>query len=221
MALPVKPNLGELRSELLVRLGFVSQGAGAGAAVPVVDSILKRAQTYLYWKYDFNELRQTYDWAVQVGQTLYDWPDEMEPRQLIQLRVLYNGDWQPLDEGIEFQHDTVVTTRYYPRRYDRRAQLEIWPQPDNAYTLRGEHYKRLAPFTQQQHRCTIDDNILFAYSLGQGKLHYRQNDAQTFIDEAADLLLTLKGAAHGQKRYRMGNPQQTSTPRPVVVDYKN
>jgi len=220
MALPLKPTLGELRAELLSRLGFGAQGAAAGNLMRDADSYLRRAQNYLYWKYDFNELRQTFDYTVNPGQTLYDWRDDMAPRQIISLRVLYNTIWHPLQEGIEYFHDTVVDTRYYPQRYDRRAQLEIWPQPDAVYSLRVEYYQRLARFTQDGDRCTLDSDLVFNYALAKAKRHYRHPDASDYFDEVADFLRRLKSAEHGNKRYVVGEKPGAPMPRPVVVDYQ-
>ena len=220
MALPAKPTLGDLRTEIMSRLGYGSQGAAAGAMITVINSYLRRGQEYLYWKYEFNDLRKTHDWTLNAGQTLYDWPDDMEPRRLIELRVLVSGSWQPMTEGIEYQHDTVADSRSYPCRYDRRAQLEIFPQPDTSYTLRGEYYQRLNRFTQDGDRCTIDDTILFNYALAKAKRHYRQADAQDYFDEVADLLRKLKGAAHGNKRYIIGKEDSAPMPKPQVIDYQ-
>ena len=220
MALPAKPTLGELRAELLARLGYGSQGAAAGTMVTTVGSFLKRAQEYLYWKYNFNELRLLYDYTINAGQTLYDWRDDMDPDKLIELRIYYINTWLPLDEGIEYYHDTVADTRYYPQRYDRRAQLEIWPQPDKQYTLRVEYYKRLDRFIQDGDRCTINETILFNYTLAKAKRHYKQDDAQDYFDEVADMLKQLKKAVHGNKRYVVGEMPNAVTPRPVTIDYK-
>lgn len=219
MALPLKPTLGDLRAEFLSRLGFAAQGAAAGVLVNTANSYLKRAQEYLYWKYDFNELRKTHDWTLNTGQTIYDWPDNMEPRQLIELRALVNGWWLPMYEGIDYQHDTFVDSQSYPTRYDRRAQLEIYPEPDVTYTMRGEFYERLGRFTQDADRCTIDDVLIFNYALAKAKRHYKQNDAQDYADEVADLLKKLRKAAHGNKRYIIGKNELVHEPKPQVIDY--
>ncbi|MDH5572495.1 MAG: hypothetical protein OEY89_12070 [Gammaproteobacteria bacterium] len=220
MALPLKPTLGELRAEIMSRLGYGAQGAASGAMITTINSYLKRGQEYLYWKYNFNELRKIHDWTLNAGQTLYDWPDNMEPRQLIQLRVLVSSEWQPMTEGIEYQHDTVVDSRSYPCRYDRRAQLEIFPQPDISYTLRGEHYQRLNRFTQDGDRCTIDDTLLFNYALAKAKRHYKQDDAKDYFDEVADMLKKLKAAVHGNKRYIIGEKDSAPVSKPSVIDYQ-
>lgn len=217
MALPVKPTLGGLRAELLTRLGFAAQGAAAGNMVPAADSFLRRAQEFLYWHYDFNELNEVYEWTLSAGETLKDWPDEMEPRNATLFRVRVDGEWFPLTEGIEYYHDTDVQTRTYPQRYDRKAQLEIYPEPDTTYQLRAEHYKRLGRFTQDNDRCTVDDYLVFNYALAKAKAHYKHADAQSYVDDVSSMLRKLRSKAHGDKRYFVGRKNEVEImPRPKV-----
>lgn len=218
MALPLQPTLGTMRQELLDRLGFASQGASAGNIVASANSFLVRAQEHFYWKYDLEVLRLTYDWTTGTGQTLYDWQDNMEPRQLLQLRVYVAGRWIPLDEGIEYNQDSYVGTRYYPQRYDRRAQLEIWPEPDQAYTLRGEFYQRLGRFSEDGDRCTVDNYPVFLFALANAKAHHGQQDAQVYFDQLKDIERKLKKRNLGEKRFRVGDKPQDALPRPVVVE---
>jgi len=218
MALPAKATLGTLRAELLSRLGFASQGASAGNMVSAADSFLRRAQEFLYWHYNFNELKKVYDWTVNAGQTLYDWPDDMEPRQASSLRVLVSEQWRPLEEGVEYFHDSYVDSRDYPKRYDRKAQLEIYPQPDQQYTLRCDYYSRLGAFTQENDKCTIDELLVFAYALAKAKAHYKMPDAQSYVDDVSSMLRKLNMKAHGDKRYFIGgNNRPEEMPRPKVV----
>jgi len=218
MALPVKKTLGTLRAELLGRLGFAAQGAAAGNMVTAVDSYLQRSQEFLYWMYDFNELKKKYDWTLNAGQTLYDWPDDMDPRQATILRVKQNSQWFPLSEGIDYFNDATEDSRTYPSKYDRAAQLEVYPEPDQTYILRCDYYERLGRFTQDNDKCTIDDGLLFNYALAKAKAHYKHADAQSYIDDVSVMLKKLKGKAHGDKRYFMAKRNKVEImPRPVVV----
>jgi len=218
MALPVKPTLGELRAELLTRLGFAAQGAAAGNIVPAADSFLRRAQEFLYWHYDFNELDKEYDWTLNSGQTKYDWPDDMDPRQATIFRVKENEEWFALKEGIEYYHDTYLNAYTYPVRYDRKEQLEIYPVPDKQYTLRCDYYVRLGRFTQDNDRVTIDDYLVLTYALAKAKAHYKHADAKSYVDDVSAMLRKLKGKAHGDKRYFMGRTNEVEVlPRPRVV----
>lgn len=217
MALPLKATLGEMRAELLSRIGMASQGAAAGAVVTTVNSFLRRSQQFLYRKYEDLELRIIEDISSAAGQTLYDWPDDMDPRRVTQIRVQYGGTWFLMHEGIEYQHDTVVGSRYFPRRYDRRAQLEVWPEPDGIYPMRVEHYQRLGRFTQDDDRCTINEELLFEWTLGRLKRHYKHEDAKDYIDTGNELLRQMQGSIHGNKRYLPGGKMEEPLPFPQVV----
>ena len=219
MALPLKPTLGDLRSELITRLGFGAQGAAAGAIIQIVDSILNREQQYLYWKYNFNELQKTAEINTAISQTLYDWPDDVNPRQTWEYRVQYNDIWHPMFENITFEYDTIADMPFFPRRYDKKDQLEIWPQPDAVYKIRYEYYVRLGRFTQDTDRCTVDDDLLFALALGKAKLHYRHPDAQTYLAQADALMRELNLRNLGQKRFIIGDKDDEALPRPQVIDY--
>lgn len=217
MALPLLPTLGELRAELLSRIGMASQGAAAGAMVTTVGSFLKRTQEYLYYEFEFPILRKKDDVSSAAGQTLYDWLDNIDPAQIIEVRTLVSGQWLKLTEGIEYQHDTVVDSRSWPRRYDRFAQLEIFPEPDGIYPLRIEHYERLGQFTQDGDRCTLDDNLLFNFTLGLMKQHYGHDDAATYLDMAERRRKKLQHKAIGNKRFVVGQKVPVYQPDPVVV----
>ncbi len=212
---PDKATLSELRTKLLSGLGFSAQGT----VIPIANSFLARAQEYLYWEYEFNELRLVTDYTTGVGETLYDYHDTVHPDQIIEVRVLYNDVWIPMEEGIEYYHDTVVGNRYYPRRFDRRAQLELWPEPDAQYAFQVEHYQRLGRFTQNSDRCTVDEFLILNLALAWAKEHYGQDDAATYYKMVEINLKRRRRATHGEKRYVVGAVERSPLPKPVVVDY--
>lgn len=223
MALPLKRTLGELRSELSARLGFGAQG-GSGVNQVLLNSFLQTAQDGLYWQYDFEELRKTTEDAAAdnivtgVGQTLYDYPDDCEPRRIIEVAVSYQETWQILKEGIDARHDSVAATQSYPLRFDRRQQLEIWPQPNGQYPLRIEYYQRPSRFTQDGDRATVDDGLVLLHALVSAKLHYRQPDAQVYSDQLTAMLGRLRRGAVGKKRFMRGSGYSEPVPRSEVSD---
>lgn len=218
MALPAKRSLGALRDIVQARLGFGAMGAATGLNITLIDSWLYSAQYYLYWQYEFPELRQIYDWTTAAGQTLYDFPDVMEPRMILDMRVSYNGVWVPMKEGIDYEHDTVVDTRFYPRRFDRFAQLELWPQPDGIYTVRCDHYKRLGAFAVDVDKATVDDELILMLATSMGKAHYRQPDADFYQKTLNDTLRKLRKKSKGNKRFFRNGVEMEAMPKPVVVE---
>lgn len=219
MALPLKKTLGELRAELITRLGFGAQGSAAGAIIGIADSFIQNAQSDIYEEYDLKELIKAYDYTTGVGQTLYDFRNDMNHLRIRSVQVQYNDFWIPLEEGIEYYHDTNVDRQFYPRRYDIRSQLEIWPEPDAAYTLRVEYIQNLEQFTMDNNRATIDDRLIFNRALWNAKDHYGQEDAKNYLDAYNKRLSRLKYHNHTNKRYVVGKKPAEALPKPVVIDY--
>ncbi len=220
MALPAKPTLGALRSELLARLGYGAQGAGANNLVANALQFLQQAQEYLYWEVHFNELKLLQDFTTVKGYRFYDYGHQVHPDNIMQIRVLFSGIWHPLREGVHVDHDTSRDNRDYPRRYDRRAQLELWPESNGEYPVRVEHYQRLGRFSEENDRCTVDDFLLFNLALAHGKEHYGHEDFNTYYTLVEHNLRRRRRRTHGNKRYVVGKLPEYPMLRPSTVNYR-
>ena len=207
MALPTARNLGSLRKELKDRLGFGAIGASAGANNSLLDSMLRSAQELLYWEYTPRSTIETDSTVIsQDGQNSYTWPDDVHIDRIISIVVEDTSEsapnrW-PLVEGIEWTEDNYNTPKDKPRRYEVRASLEIWPQPDgNNYTFHIEHIKRLANFLLDGDFATVDADVILMLALGNAKSHYRHPDAGVYNQQMLRMLGRLKKSEHGNKRY--------------------
>lgn len=215
--------LGELRSQIQQRLGFGASGAVAGATAATVDSFLSNAQVQLYLAVDWKKLQHYADKTVGVGQTLIDYPTlaagapaDANPDRILKIAVSVNGLWVDLVEGIETQHYSYVDRQYYPQRFERYAQIELWPQADKTYTVRIWYIRELARFTQDNDRATIDDDLIFLHAMANAKAHYRQPDAETYAGQLTSALNNLKSKQFGNRTFRRGESRDVQV-RPVVV----
>lgn len=210
--------LDTLRAEVQIRLGFINAGSAAQAQRALIESMLQRAQEFLYAQVYMRELEAEADQTLNAGQVLYDWPTDMNRRKDFKLRALVNGQWQPLRVGIGPDQETISETgfRSYPQRYLDRAQIEVWPVPDQTYTLRIQYYKALARFTQANDVVTVPDDLVFMLALANAKSHFRQPDAEQYGAMATNMLRELRGAAHNGRRYIRGANKPESLPRPIV-----
>lgn len=215
--------LGELRSLLQTRLGFDAAGAAAGVNAPIMDNFLYNAQVQLYWQFDWKKLTRWADIPVGTAQTLVDYPlavngapADANPERILKLAVLVNGIWIELEEGITPAHYSYSDRRYYPQRYERYAQLELWPQADQAYTLRVWYVQQLGRFTEVDDRASLDDSLIFLHALVNAKQHYRQADGQIYANQLQALMSQMKSKGWGGRRFRRGGVPD-ATPRPVVV----
>lgn len=206
MALPTQRNLGSLRQELRDRLGFAAFGSQAGINTALLDSFLRQAQEQLYWEYTPRSHIGTSSVQTNDGQKTYDWPDNCNPDRLIMVTARDTTAATPsrwkLVEGIEYYHDDYDTPKSQPTRYERRDQIEIWPQPDgNQYYIDLEYVKRLNAFSVDADKVTLDADLVLMLSIANAKAHYRHEDAGVYSQQFTRMLEKIKGSTIGEKRF--------------------
>ncbi len=207
MALPTKRNLGDLRRELRDRLGFAATGSQAGPNTSILNSFLRNGQIQLYWQFDWPQLKKV-DKSITTNQAqvFYDWPDPVHPDRIVNIAMQDTSSSTPniwsLTEGIDWKHDNYDTPQDQPSRFERRDQLEIWPQPDsNVYKIWIEYVRRLDDFNVDTDKATLDEDLILLHALAAAKSHYRHKDAEIYANQILALLGRLKAGGIGHKRY--------------------
>ena len=196
--------LGELRSELSKRLGFGAQGS-AGINSSLLDSFLQNAQVQLFASFEWRNLIKYDEKTTGVGQTLYDWADDCDPTHLRQVAIYDGSRWVPMDEGITWDMRSD-DQQFQPSHYERYSQMEVWPAPDAAYTIRRYYAAKPARFTQDNDRASIDDALVFLHALTNAKLHYKQTDGEVYANQLNAMLEKMKSKNRGQAVvYRRGS----------------
>jgi hypothetical protein len=193
--------LEQLRTELQTRLGFRAAGETPGINRPIIDSMLQTAQQWLYSEFDWPKLTTYADRPVGVDQTLVDYPSDANNERVQKLAIQRSGLWMVLRHGIEPTHYDSLNTRTTPTRYELRAQIELWPMPDQVYTLRIWYVKALGGFTLNADRATLDDALVLPYALALAKAHYRQPDAALYMQQWQRTLSRLRGQMRGQREH--------------------
>lgn len=216
--MPLYQTLGELRATLQARCGFGAAGAAAGVNVTVMDSFLQTAQTQLYWAGAHRSVQTYVDKTIGADQTLIDYPEELHPDRITQISVKFSGVWSPpLRRGISPEHYTHQDNPGPPSRYEFYEQIEFWPMSDAVYDIRLWGIKRLARFTQENDRTTLDSDLVFSVALGMAKAHYRQPDAQFYVDQATNILNSLKSSQWTGRVYNPNEPATITSPKPQVA----
>lgn len=206
--------LGELRSDLSRRLGFGAQGS-SGINSALLDTFLQNAQDQLFAAFEWRNLIKYDEKVTGIGQVNYDWATDCEPTHLREIAIHDGSRWLEMREGITWDMRSQDTTSI-PCRYERYAQMEVWPIPDTAYTIRRYYVATPARFTQDNDRCSIDDGLVFLHAVTNAKLHYKQNDGQAYANQLNAMLDKLKGKNRGQAVFHRGNQQETpARPRQV------
>lgn len=217
--------LGALRSEVLARLGMGGMGASGGANGTLIDSFLRNGQAQLYWLQDWKHLTDYYDITTGATQNRYDYPTAgamgtvgcSRDRRILRIETVVNGQHLKLGETITPEMWSTMDTQGEPQRYERLAQLLVYPKADAAYTMRVWFVADLLPFTQDTHPATLDDEMVLLHALTNAKLHYRQPDAQAYQGQLDALIGGIRSTSIGSNGvFRRGNPL-VSDRKPVVV----
>jgi hypothetical protein len=200
--------LGALRAEVLARLGMAGMGASGGANQVLINSFLRNGQDQLYRLQDWKHLIAYEDKALGVTQNLIDYPVACtRDRRVMRIESLYNGQYIRMPEGIRTEDWSNMETPGSPIRYDRYAQILIYPRSDQIYTLRVWFVGDLGRFTEEGDVATLDDEMVLLHAVANAKAHYRQPDAQLYQGQLNTLLGQLRGQSFvNQGVYRREMP---------------
>jgi hypothetical protein len=217
--------LEELRTELLARLGMAGMGASGGANLALINSFLRNGQAQLYRMQDWKHLIDYEDKTLGTSQNLIDYPaagvmaggSAARDKRVLRIETTYAGEYLELKEGISTDMWSTMETLAPPSRYERYAQILVYPKADQAYTVRVWFVADLGRFTDNGDACTMDDEMVFLHALANAKAHYRQPDAATYQGQLNTLLASLRGQSFGSNGvYRRGDPVGSDR-KPLVV----
>lgn len=165
---------------------------------PLIDSMIRSAQTQLYEQFDWLELKRVEERLTGTSQQFYDYPSDCNVERILGMWLIWGGRHIPLKEGISGS-DRSWNPGGVPQKYERRDQYELWPIPTSAdYTIRTEYIKTLDPLNVNSDRTSLPSEIVYLHALSNAKAHYRQPDAQTYASQLDALLLKYKAQHRSQ-----------------------
>ena len=210
--------LGELRATLTARLGMGAMGASGGASQTLMNSLLSNAQVQLYWAQDWKRLVAYEDKTLGVGQNQVDYPTACaRDTRILRIETVQNGQWRRMTEGISTEHWSTMETQSFPTRFDRYAQVLVYPEADQVYTLRFWYVADLGRFTVDSDRASLDDEMILLHAITNGKAHYRHPDASLYQGQMTTLMASLRGQSFNtQGVYRRGEGPPNE-PKPALL----
>jgi hypothetical protein len=207
--------LGDLRSELSRRLGFGAQGS-SGINSGLLDSFLQNAQDQLFSTFEWRHLIRFDEETLGQGQTLYDYAEDCDPGNIRDVAVWDGTRWVPMKEGISWGMRSD-DSQSQPCRYERYAQMEVWPAPDAQYTIRRYYVASPARFTQDNDRASLDDGLIFLHAVTNAKLHYKQADGQAYANQLNSMLNKLKAQSRGKAVFARRDVDEVYLAKPRMV----
>jgi hypothetical protein len=235
--------LAELRTELLVRLGYAAQTNNPPPGMnALLTSFLQGANRMAYEQYPVLRTMRFYTWDLVQGVKFYDLdanadlasagdPGADPPvpavpctKRLNPLKIewvgLSDGQnwWRPLICGIKPEFYSWVDVEGFPTHYDIRQCIEVWPAPASSeYRLRIKGEFGLEPFAADTDRPTVDDEAVFLMALARAKAHYGQPDAANYETDARRYIGLKTAGTHLTARYIPNTPNYIPPSPPVWI----
>lgn len=203
--------LGELMTELRARLGFATQGSASKANDTLIKSFLQESHEYVFGELEPPAQRKKAVLMVSAGSYLYDWHNDAEdedinPGRVMSMHVTVGENIvERMSQGITQTDRSFDSLRTQPQKYDTlNGQIEVWPVPDQAYTVVIEYTAERSRFDRASDRPSAPDRLVFLYALATAKAHYRHPDAQAAATSFQNMLSKEKGRQRESRRYFMG-----------------
>lgn len=209
--LPADLTYGDMLQKLRVRCKL---HATIGAT-PALEDILQEAHEYVFGQLDDGlPWRSTLSLSADVSEypfiTDFGLP---VARGSVQSVWIEQGDScrVPLPQGISDAQRALSDLRTIPERYDTTMTggtsdegeftLEVWPTPDQAYTLYVNHNRVLARFSQSTDKPSAPARLVLQYATAMGKAHYGHADAEVVGKAFRTMLSTERDNQRENRRF--------------------
>jgi len=223
--------LKNLRDRVLIRLGFAAQLATPPPGMAaLVDEFLSSAQVQMAQRFPELVTERFYTWTMVAGTRFYttSGDDEgatvpdfiLDPKKITWIGIEdLNAVFYPLVEGIDPTLYTTESKNGFPRRYEIRQSIEVFPAPAEAYKLQVKGRPLNFVFVGDSDVATIDPELVFLLGLANAKAHYNQPDSGIYFTQATNHLGQLVAGSHGTKRYVPGATEAENLIQPSLITF--
>lgn len=214
---------------------------------PAIAHLARRVQYFLYWDHDWSFLKADRTLTLAAGQRFYDAPDDMNFERIARVRTNSLNIWHDLTRGIDVTEDynsfdpddderqdpaykwDIVNTESVGDNPSADEQIEIWPVPASAQTVKFRGILNLGPFVSDNDVCTLDNTLIELFAAAELLAGDERADAQAKLAAANRLYakmragsarrtpvnsISMAGAQHyqmpQQRRVRVIAPQNSS-----------
>ena len=172
----------------------------------IVTQILQDAQQQIFRQYKVMRHERWWSWTTVAGERFYDVPkDGTDNLDFGKLSGVWledtSGTWLPMKQGINPLWFSDDDRQEMPFAFEIREYLEVWPEPDQAYTIWLKGNLGLRAFTDDAHYTTVDPQAVFLKALAMAKGHYRQPDANAIMGEFERYIGNLNAESYTGARF--------------------
>ena len=210
----------QLRTDLFADLGYAAIAANPPPGMAAYLNLkLRQAHELLWHRFPALRTLRWYSWPLTAGERFYSLTGNAEqsvspvstklldPYEIRAVEVQFDttGYRQALIHGIPSRIiDTTSSGR--PSHYAVNQGIELWPAPtatEGMLLVQGR-FKATA-FTADTDQSGIDDQMVYLLALANAKAHYRQPDANNYVQQMENLIDNLVAGTHATARYIPGD----------------
>lgn len=220
--------LNDLRAESRTSLNAAHNASNRDPQVIA----LQRKQEWFWQDFDWPHMRVERYIELAAGQYVYDPPSDLAVERIESVSVRQDGEYVPLDPGIDAEHfalyDTELDARAWPVqrwRLTENDEIEVWPIPDTNYdstTLEGKlkivGIRNLNPLVEGGDTADLDDRLLILHCAAEALAAAGAKDAQLKLDSATRLYTKLRGGLTKRRKFPLfATPDNTRRRRQTVT----
>jgi len=211
----------ELRTELAVRLGFVSVGQASVMHQPLLISFLQEAAEQIHAQYGDDLLYLVNQrFPTEKGERFYPFPADADPYKINSTVIEDTGSFRTVNRGIPAHLRTAgdddPSKQGIPSRWDIAAgegtdpgRIELWQVPDAAYTIHMSYYPMYAyaegGWNDDELPCPIyPSRLCLILATANAKSHFGVGDAKAYYQQFDELLSKHKASLLYGVRFKRG-----------------
>ena len=180
---------------------------------------LANMQKWLWSQHQWPFLYGHEDLGVSPNVRFYPIPTTISLDYPTTVEVEWDTFWFPVEYGIKgIQYETVnpelnqtldPVSRWQNYNADiANPQIEIWPPPTTAQTLRFWGTKLLPPLVADTDKAILDDLLIVLFTGAELLARSKQRDAQALATRAEKLYLDLVGVNRPNMVFRLGGEEE-------------
>jgi hypothetical protein len=142
----------EIRRRILARMGKTTNGSQAAQTTEQYNEVIRAAAEAVYMRCPWAQSQREATESVGIDQRFVNYPENSGPGNIIAIGVWMADEqrYRPLRRGripvelddeplVEEGGDVAAEHRATPSLYEVKAQIEVWPRPDQEYRLKIDY----------------------------------------------------------------------------------
>ena len=191
-----------------------------------LQQVIRRHYEAFYDEYDWPHLKVVRDKSLAAGSRYYDFPADLDFMRVKKVKHQWGDLWLDVEYGIGEDQYSVFDSDNDERtdpveRWDiidagAGAQIEVWPIPATAGTLRLRGIRAKNELVANDDTCDIDDQLIVLAASAEILGGAGQKDADAKLSALARRLNTLKARNFKRKTMSLGFGHDNDKPEPRI-----